>query len=160
MSYWYLTKFLRYVLICMKYIDYLPKAFAIATLASTATMGTTKIPTPSSPITSVITYVALLYSKTNGGRLNDGIPELTLADKPKGTLSMERFCTQRKVNSEAKNTTRALRELLMYHKIFLIRRVVGVSFLNFICESCCKLCLKKNILVTYFFYYNKISTYS
>ena len=55
-----------------------PNALAIATLAKTATNGTTIIPDPRSWQIVKKDIVSFLYSKLNGGKENVGTPGSTL----------------------------------------------------------------------------------
>jgi hypothetical protein len=60
--------------------QYLPKAFAIATLASMATIGITTMPRPSSEHISRNVTVELFSCIEKAGRLNDGRPDSILPE--------------------------------------------------------------------------------
>lgn len=99
--------------------------FAMAMLAKTATRGITIIPLPSSEHISTNPKVVLRYSMENGGTSNDGIPGSTLPESRNGISD---GLTQLYEIADVMNTINAFRDMLMYHKPFLIELTTRLLF--------------------------------
>lgn len=117
-------------------------AFAIATLASTATSGTTTMPDPRSVQIVMKDTVSLWCSNWNGGSSNCGTPGSTLPDNLKGGIdpSVQRYATH-----DVIRTISALRDMLTYHSAFLAMRPAVVVSLMWISLICCQTTKWRNI---------------